>query len=69
MGLIEKWNNFAKKKIYINDNWEIGVGRFVFSFIIMLIEFIQAYIITGNLTVFWALLLTLITGLKRKEKE
>ena len=69
MGIIEKWNNLAKKKIYINDNWEIGVGRFVFSFIIMLIEFIQAYIITGELAVFWALLLTLITGLKKKDKE
>ena len=69
MGLTERWNKFAKKKIYINDTLEIRMGRLVFSFIIMLIEFIQAYAITGNPAVFWALLLTLATGLKHKKNK
>ncbi|KKM07126.1 hypothetical protein LCGC14_1737050 [marine sediment metagenome] len=30
MGLIEKWNNFAKKIIYINHSFQIGIGRLVF---------------------------------------
>jgi len=47
----------------------VGVGRLVFSFIIMMIEFVQAWIITGNPMVFFALLLTLVTGLKKKKKS
>ena len=27
MGLVERWNRLARKKIYINDTFEIGVGR------------------------------------------
>ncbi len=27
MGIVEKWNRLARKKIYINDTLEIGVGR------------------------------------------
>ena len=69
MGLVEKWNNFAKKKIFINDSFSIGCGRLVFSFIIMLIQFFQVYMITGNANVFWAMLLTLITGLKYKKRK
>ena len=40
MGLIEKWNNLAKKKIYINDTFEIGVGRLVYSAILFSISLI-----------------------------
>ena len=34
MGSIERWNKLAKKKIYINDSWEIRVGRLVFMLIL-----------------------------------
>ena len=27
MGIVEKWNKLARKKIYINETFEIGVGR------------------------------------------
>lgn len=37
MGLIERWNKFALKKIKINDHIDISVGRFVFGTIIFLI--------------------------------
>jgi len=69
MGLIERWNRLAKKNIYINKTWEIGVGRLVFSFLILFAEFVQAWMITGNPNVFWALLLTLVTGLKKQKKD
>lgn len=34
MGLVEKWNNLAKKKIYINETLEIGVGKLVYMIIL-----------------------------------
>ncbi len=37
MGLIERWNKFALKKIKINDHIDISVGRLVFGTIIFLI--------------------------------
>ena len=40
MGLVEKWNNLAKKKIYINETFEIGVGRLVYSGILFSISII-----------------------------
>ena len=30
MGLVEKWNKLARKKIYINESLEIGVGRLAY---------------------------------------
>lgn len=38
MGWVEKWNNFAKKKVYINETLEIGCGRLVFSAIIFAVQ-------------------------------
>lgn len=37
MGLIDRWNKFALKKIKINDHVEIAVGRLIFGLIIFLI--------------------------------
>ena len=34
MGLVERWNRLAKKKLYINDGWEISVGRVMFMCIL-----------------------------------
>ncbi len=34
MGLVEKWNKLAKKKIYINHTLEIGVGRLIYMIIL-----------------------------------
>lgn len=43
MGFVEKWNNLAKKKLYINDGWEIAVGR------IMYMVLLNLFIMTGML--------------------
>lgn len=40
MGLVEKWNTLARKKIYINHTFEIGVGRLVYSAILFIISVI-----------------------------
>jgi len=69
MCAVEKWNNFAKKNIYINHNWEIGCGRLVFSLIVMFTQFFQIWWLTGNPYVFFALTLTLLTGLKKQDKN
>ena len=37
MSLIDRWNKFAKKKIYINETFEISVGRLVFCTIVMIL--------------------------------
>ena len=37
MGLIERWNRFAVKKLKINDRLEVSVGRLIFGTIIFLV--------------------------------
>lgn len=69
MGLIEKWNVFAKKKIYINDHFEIGVGRV--AFMILLNIFISiGMIVTGTTapSLVW-LWVDLMATLKQSEKK
>jgi len=43
MGLIDRWNKFALRKIKINDRIEISVGRLVFGTIIFLIAFFELF--------------------------
>lgn len=40
MGIVERWNSLARKKIYINDSLEIGVGRLVYSGILFSVSVI-----------------------------
>lgn len=40
MGLLERWNRFALKKIKINEHIDISVGRFIFGIgVFLLAEF------------------------------
>lgn len=34
MGFVEKWNNLAKKNLYINKTFEIGMGRVMYMAVI-----------------------------------
>ena len=34
MGFVEKWNALAKKKLYINETFEIGMGRLMYMAIL-----------------------------------
>ena len=69
MGLIEKWNNLAKKKIYINSDFEIGVGKLVFTSIIVALEAIPILLITGNWAAALVTLATFLTSLRQRKDE
>ena len=69
MGLIEKWNSFAKKKIHINDDFEIGCGKLVFTGIIVLLEALPIFIMTGNWAAALVTLATFLTALKQKKDD
>jgi len=68
MGLIEKWNKLAKKNIYINSDFEIGVGKLIFTGIIVLLEAIPILLITGNIAATMVTLATFLTSLKQKKE-
>jgi len=60
MGIIDKWNTFALKKIKFNDRIEISVGRMILGIIIFLI---------AEFTTFPVAWIFLIFGLKIKKKN
>jgi len=71
MGLVEKWNNFAKKRIYINDTLEIGCGRLVFMGLIVTFQ-ILGIMCCNNWVVTPEIFFTLSTflgSLRKKDKD
>ena len=68
MGLVEKWNKLAKKKIYINDSFEIGVGRLVFAGIVFGIQIIWGILAGATPVQIMPSILTWLASLKQKEK-
>lgn len=69
MGLVEKWNTLAKKKIYINETFEIGVGRLVFSAIIFGVQVLWGVLAGATPVQIMPSVLTWLASLKQKEKE
>ena len=69
MGLIEKWNALAKKKIYINDTLEIGVGRLVFSAIIFGAQVAWGLMAGATLVEIMPSLLTWLLSFRQKQIE
>lgn len=67
MGLVEKWNSFAKKHIYINDTFEIGIGRLVFSGIIFGVQVAWGLMAGGSPLQVMPSLLTWLFSLKQKD--
>ena len=69
MGIVEKWNKLAKKKIYINETFEIGVGRLIYM--VLLNFFIMMGMIFSDVNVAGILWLwvDLFGSLKQKEKD
>jgi len=68
MGKIEKWNNFAKKRIFINHTFQIGVGRLVFVFMITLIEAIGMALVGAGVGI-PSLVLNAMLALEKREEE
>lgn len=52
MGLIEKWNKFALKKIKINDRIEICVGRLIFGTIMFLLAELTTFPLSWSFVLF-----------------
>lgn len=71
MGLVEKWNKFAKKRIYINDTLEIGCGRLVFMGLIVMFQVLgimccNNWVVTPEI---FFVLSTFIGSFKKVKKE
>lgn len=66
MGLIEKWNEFAKKKIIINDNYVIGAGRLVYMGLITIFQMVSILILTGDFSAVFPLLSNFIFAIEKK---
>jgi len=74
MGWIEKWNKFAKKRIYINETLEIGVGRLIFTSLIFAAQIIWMLILGATPVQMTPAFLSFIGALKqntnkKKKKE
>ncbi len=67
MGLVEKWNNLAKKKIFINETFEIGVGRLVFSAIIFTVQVVWGLLAGATAVQIMPSVLTWIMSFKQKK--
>lgn len=67
--LIDRWNVMAKKKIYINDTLEIGVGKLIFTGIIVALQAIPILIITGNWAAACITLAGFLTSFRQREKK
>ena len=67
--LIDRWNRLARKRIYINDSFEIGVGRLVYAAIVFGVQLIwgASMVKDGNYLVLLPSLLTWLAGLKQKK--
>ena len=63
MGIIEKWNNFAKKTIYINNTLEIPVGRLIFAIVVSILAFFKIDAIA------WVIPLFAIKKVKKEEEK
>ena len=69
MGLIEKWNRFAKKRIYINNHFQIAAGRLVFTLLITLVEALSIFLATGSIVGVLPLFSNMFLVLEKQDKE
>ena len=69
MGLIEKWNKFSKKSIYVNSHFEIPVGRLLFTLIVTFIESVSILLLTGNISAALPLFSNMLLTLKEQCEE
>ena len=67
--LIDRWNRLAKKKIFINESFEIGVGRLVFAGIIFGIQIAWGLLAGATLVELMPSILTWLVSLKQKKDD
>ena len=65
---VDKWNKLAKKKLYINDTFEIAVGRLIYLIILNLFITVGMLFSGGTIaSVLW-LWVDLVAGLQKNTK-
>ena len=69
MGLIERWNKLAKKKIYVNNTLEIGVGRLVYSAILFSVSIIWGLLNGATAVQLMPSVMFWVRSFRKKEKE
>ena len=72
MGLVEKWNELAKKKLYINDTVQIPIGRLVYMVILNIfisIGMIVSGTTNASLAWLWADLVSALYWNKKNKTE
>ena len=72
MGLVEKWNELAKKKLYINDTVQIPIGRLVYMVILNIfisIGMIVSGTTSASLAWLWADLVSALYWNKKNKTE
>lgn len=69
MGIIEKWNRFAKKRIYINNHFQLAAGRLIFTLLITMIEALTILLATGNIIGVLPLFSNMFLVLEKQDKE
>ena len=69
--LIDRWNRMARKSIYINNSFEIGVGRLVYAAIVFAVQLCwgASMVKDGNYLVLLPSVLTWLAGLKQKKDD
>lgn len=71
MGIIEKWNIFAKKTIYINSSHQITAGRFIMVLLVTFVQFIAMWCANSwilNDAMFF-LLANFLLGIGKREED
>ena len=67
--MVEKWNNFAKKSLYINNTFEIGCGRLVYSGILFSLSIIWGLLAGATALQLMPSVLLWVRSFKQKEKQ
>jgi len=69
MGFVEKWNSLARKSLYINSSWEIGMGRVMYM-VILNCFLMTGMILTGGTpaSIVW-LWGDMVSSFRKQEKE
>lgn len=68
MSLLDRYNKFAKKRLYINHDFQLGIGRLIFILIITGIEAIGMLLVGAGAGI-PSLVLNAILALEKREKE
>ena len=65
----ERWNNFAKKKIYINSHFQVSMGRLIYTIGLITISSIGVLLTGAPISAIFPGWLTAFTALEKQCEE